>query len=417
MKTNAIPNRRLVQRRILLLCWLSYALSYLCRTNLSIALPQMTAEFEWNTAAAGAIGSGFFVSYGLGHLVSGILGDRLSAKKFMAIGLFGTSLCNLLMGFFPNYIVIFSVWLLNGLFLSTLWGPIVRVIAAWFSPSERNFPAVLVSLSSMVGYLISWAGLGIVIQLTGWRGAFFLPGSITLAFTLWFCLRMEVSPKCLGLEDFSFNQPENEEPEPPTRVPLWKLVRKEHLLSFCIAAAAQGIVKDGITLWEPTILTGLHHVSSAEVSIFSSLIPLFSLLGVILSGRLMSRFCGREKKPGILLFAACGLCCILFYFLMGRFLWLDAAFFSVISSLLMGVNTLLLTFLPLRFSVYGRASGVAGLFNFCAYLGAGCSGIFSGFLADLGGWSTTVLLWLILCIVGLTAIWTGFRKTTPAPQK
>lgn len=186
MKPDQIPNRRLMQRRIVLLCWLAYALSYLCRTNLSIALPQMTAEFQWSTAAAGAVGSGFFVSYGVGHLISGILGDRLAVKKFMAVGLLGTSLCNLLMGVFPTYGVIFSVWLLNGLFLSTLWGPIVRVIAAWFSPEERNFPAVLVSLSSMAGYLISWAGLGVVIQFTGWRGAFFLPGILTLLFSLWF---------------------------------------------------------------------------------------------------------------------------------------------------------------------------------------------------------------------------------------
>lgn len=74
MKTIELTNRRLMQRRILLLCWLAYALSYLCRTNLSIALPQMTAEFQWSTAASGTIGSGFFVSYGVGHLISGILG-------------------------------------------------------------------------------------------------------------------------------------------------------------------------------------------------------------------------------------------------------------------------------------------------------------------------------------------------------
>ena len=74
----------------------------------------MTAEFQWSTAAAGAVGSGFFVSYGVGHLISGILGDRLAVKKFMAVGLLGTSLCNLLMGVFPTYGVIFSVWLLNG---------------------------------------------------------------------------------------------------------------------------------------------------------------------------------------------------------------------------------------------------------------------------------------------------------------
>ena len=230
------------------------------------------------------------------------------------------------------------------------------------------------------------------------------------------CIRMEAEPQKLGLEDFSSSQAEKTESAPPAHVSLWKLAKKEHLVCFCIAAAAQGIIKDGITLWEPTMLTGLHHASPAQVSAFSSLIPLCSLLGVVLSGKLMKRFCGREKKPALLLFAACGLCCAVFCFVMGRSLWLDAAFFSVISALLMGVNTLLLTFLPLRFSIYGRASGVAGLFNFCAYLGAGCSGVISGWLADLGGWNTTILLWLALCVLGLAGIWAGFRKKIPVSE-
>ena len=131
MSQTITGQRRMWQRRVLALCWVAYALSYLCRTNLSIALPSMTQELGWSAAKTGMIGSAFFISYGAGHLLNGLLGDKLPIKRFMALGLLGTSLCNLLIGVVPYYGVIFAVWLINGLFLSTLWGPIVRAVAVW----------------------------------------------------------------------------------------------------------------------------------------------------------------------------------------------------------------------------------------------------------------------------------------------
>lgn len=411
--------QRIWQRKILLLCWISYALSYLCRTNLSIALPGMTEEFSWSASSAGLIGSAFFISYAAGHLLSGIAGDRLPIKKFLCAGMFGTSFCNLLMGFFPVYGVILAVWTVNGLFLSTLWGPIVRAIAVWYSPDDRNSPAVIISFSSLAGYLLSWAGLGLLIQYASWRAAFFLPGAVTLCYSFLFAAKMNDNPARVGLTNYSRPAEEAEAADPSQERPvsLWTLVREQRLLYFCVAALAQGVIKDGITLWEPTILTDLYDASAGIVATASSLIPLCSFFGVFLSGRLMNRYYGREKKPGMLLFLGTGCCCLLFFLLLGRSLWLDVLFFSVISALLCGVNTLLLTFIPLRLSACGRSSSVAGLFNFFAYLGAGSSGILSGALVDRWGWSSTVLLWAGLCLLGIVMIAAGFRGKSPAAEE
>ena len=122
MEAVAPPSQQRWQKRILALCWVSYALSYLCRTKLSIALPEMTAQLHWSAAKAGVIGSVFFISCGIGHLINGMLGDRIPVKKFMLLGLAGTLFCNLLIGFFPYCTVILLVWLVNGVFLSTLLG-------------------------------------------------------------------------------------------------------------------------------------------------------------------------------------------------------------------------------------------------------------------------------------------------------
>lgn len=175
MEAVASPSQQRWQKRILALCWVSYALSYLCRTKLSIALPEMTAQLHWSAAKAGVIGSVFFISCGIGHLMNGMLGDRIPVKKFMLPGLAGTLLCNLLIGFFPYCTVILLVWLVNGVFLSTLWGPVVRAAAIRYAPSQRNAPAMLVSASSLGGYLVSWAGLGLWCSSPAGRGPFSSP--------------------------------------------------------------------------------------------------------------------------------------------------------------------------------------------------------------------------------------------------
>ena len=403
------------QKTTLMLCWLAYAFSYLCRTNLSIALPDMTHQMGWSTASAGAISSAFFLSYAVGHLFNGIMGDRLPIKPFMLLGLLGSSVCNLLIGFFPVYQVVLAVWMLNGFLLSTLWGPIIRAIAVWYPPEERNPPAMVISFSSLAGYLLSWAGLGVLIQLTSWRGAFFLPGIVTLAFSLWFLWKMQDAPQKLGLENYAStvlpNQPAGES------ISLWQLIRRERLLFFCLAALAQGIIKDGITLWAPTMLQELHGLSAAAVSGAAAWIPVVSFGGVLLSGKLMKRYYGKEKMPGILLFGGTGIYCLLFFCTLGKALWCDVLFFSLISALLSGINTLLLTFIPLRLSSCGKTSTVAGLFNFFAYLGAGCSGILSGVMATFAGWGGSVLLWGILCILGAGSVAGGFARQQTTPKE
>ena len=61
MEAHASALQKTWQKRTLALCRLSYALSYLCRTNLSIALPEMTARLHGTAAKAGVIGSAFLL--------------------------------------------------------------------------------------------------------------------------------------------------------------------------------------------------------------------------------------------------------------------------------------------------------------------------------------------------------------------
>ena len=59
-----------------------------------------------------------------------------------------------------------------------------------------------------------------------------------------------------------------------------------------------------------------------------------------------------------------------------------------------GINSLLLTSLPLSFSNEGHVGAVAGFLDFASYVGGGVSALVVGQLLDRTSWAAVFLYWL-----------------------
>jgi len=60
---------------------------YLGRLNYSIAKNSIESEFPVvNAEVLGAIGSAFFFMYAIGQFVNGAIGDKIGARRLVAIG-------------------------------------------------------------------------------------------------------------------------------------------------------------------------------------------------------------------------------------------------------------------------------------------------------------------------------------------
>ena len=77
------PNLGFWQWRIVIMGWFTYASFYLGRVNLSIAMPNLRESFNISSHEVGLLGSGFFLSYAFGQLISGHLGDRISPRSLV----------------------------------------------------------------------------------------------------------------------------------------------------------------------------------------------------------------------------------------------------------------------------------------------------------------------------------------------
>lgn len=397
---------------------MAYVSAYLCRTNLSIVLPSMKDTFEWNNALVGLIGTAFFWCYAVGQLINGSIGDKVNPRYFIPIGLIGSSIINFLIGIFPNIYFILIVWSINGFLLSTIWGPIIRITAAWFPTKERTKVAVGLNLSMMGGYLLSWGLVGVIINYTSWRWGFFLPALFTFCYAIIFLVFMRAKPREVGGEDYSQSIVNKESIEcnqslkenQMDNLSLFQLIKKERLWLIAIACISQGVIKEGIALWTPTFLKDNYHVSQTQISLVSTFVPLVGIAGIFLAGWLNARYKERERKPLTILLIMAIISCFTLYYVIGNNIYLDVILLSLSSAIMYGINMLLLTMVPLSYARYNKASGVTGFLDFCSYLGAGLSGVLTGFIVDLFGWSIIMVFWSILAFIGIIAVSRGFSK-------
>jgi len=159
--------------------FLGYAAFYLVRNNVSVVALEMQGSLNYTKSMIGDIMATTALSYGLSKFLMGSVSDRSNARKFMALGLLLTAICNFAFGASSNYHMHLLLWGLNGFAQGMGWPPCGRVMGHWYSESERGLTFSIWNTSHNIGggiaaSLATWA----VITFGGGTTAFLLPGFI-----------------------------------------------------------------------------------------------------------------------------------------------------------------------------------------------------------------------------------------------
>ena len=403
------------QKRVFILCWMAYSFAYFCRANFSVALPAIQDTYKWSNAKVGLIGSSLFWVYALGQLVNGYIGDKIDSRRFVFIGLIASAAINIAFGFANSFPLMVVLWGINGFFQSMLWGPIIKTLSNWFSHKQKNRVAVLISTTMVSGYLIAWAFSGLILYYKSWRWVFYLPGIIVTAFSVVWYIGMRSHPKEVGLT-ISDNEENSEIPANETnseQLSLWQLIIKTKLIPVAIACIAQGIIRDGITLWSPKFLMETQNMSIDSTIGLVIIIPIANFIGIMFAGWLNKRLNNNEKLTSIVLYSAGFISCLGLFIFSGINIFISMICLYLSSALMAGANTLLISIVPLHYGKYNKVSSVAGFLDFCCYVGSGITGIMTGFLVDKTGWNGVLLSWIAVSIIGVISIfiaWTSGKK-------
>lgn len=400
------------------LCWMVYFTSYLGRLNYSAAMPLMIKEAVLSKSQAGFISMLYFALYGVGQLCNGILGDRIDPKKMIFAGLFLSTLANLTMGIFHSFFLCSLIWGINGYAQAMIWPPILRIFSESLQEKEKLKACVNIVSSQVAGTFAAYLMSSGLIRFCGWSSVFFAAAFFLLAVSVFWILGFQIVER---KSEILYRKKKAEEETkgglqadralknpPPTSRP----IEKKRLLDFSfivryglavalIPTMVQGVLKDGLTTWIPTYITETFFTSPAFSVLLTTCIPMVNLMGAYCANYIYKKNKNNEFSAAFYLFGLASLSLVGIYILRGRCLFLTVFLFSITTLSMMGVNTLFINILPMKFERINKVSTISGFFNSVAYAGCALSAYGIGVFVEKIGWSFAVASWLLLTLLAL----------------
>ncbi|NLO41322.1 MAG: MFS transporter [Ruminiclostridium sp.] len=419
--TGRITDQRKI-RQLFLLCFSVYFVTYLGRLSYSVSLVEIIRVEGFDKGKAGMIGTMFFFSYGLSQLFSGFLGDILPAKWLVLGALTVSGVSNVLMGRMPTPELMAAVWCVNGIAQAFIWSPLLRTLCEYMPEEERTKRCLHLNYSVPLGTVISYILSATLINAFQWRWAFYVPAVCLFAMGAAWYISMGFMERYVkkirsgepGVEEANTDQAEmQEEPKQRTeaRPYSWKhLLVASGLFGLLPALFVQGALKDGVATWVPTFLQENYDTSSM-VSILSTIvIPVCNLFGVALAS-MVDRLLRKDEAFGsAVFFGACGSALLVLLLWVQNHMLVALAMFTLCTTSMMAVNTILTAALPARFARTGRASSIYGIINSCVYAGTALSTYGIGALSTAYGWNATIRVWVIGAFLAMAVCFIVSRK-------
>jgi len=156
-----IPRERWL--RIIPIALLMYTISFINRTNISLALPAISRDLHLSGSEAGQLAGIFFWGYLLLQIPGGYLAQRWSAKWLIAVMLATWGLCAVGCGLARNWQELALMRFLLGLAEGSVYPATLVLLSNWFPRSERArangfwnlcLPMAVVFSSPLSGWLL-----------------------------------------------------------------------------------------------------------------------------------------------------------------------------------------------------------------------------------------------------------------------
>jgi MFS family permease len=135
MLSESAPQERWL--RIIPIALLMYTISFVNRTNISLALPAITRDLHLDPSQAGEVAGIFFWGYLLLQIPGGFIAERWGAKRLIAVMLAAWGLCAVGCGMAQNGQQLLVMRFLLGVAEGSVYPATLVLISHWFPQGER----------------------------------------------------------------------------------------------------------------------------------------------------------------------------------------------------------------------------------------------------------------------------------------
>ena len=390
-------------------CWLSYFFAYFGRMNYSACMAAIIVAEGYSKGMVGLVGTGLFITYGVGQIFSGFLGDYVSPRKMIMVGLVGSSISNLCMCVAPDLNCMIIAWCVNGFMQSLLWSPIVRMFAQYFTTQVRGTLGVYINSTVPVGTLATYGFTALILEMTGnWKMVFF--GAfvvVMLTAAGWWISTGILLPKLTRVDTDNTAQAANAD-KTVKKMPLGEVVLSSGMVFMCLVLMMQGMLKEGITAWMPNLMGERFDIGTTLAIVITALIPMFNIVGISIAAA-ARKVIGDEVRCSFFLFIAGTISLVILYVTSFIGLIPMFVFFSIATTIMMAVNTVYVGVVPGYFAKQGRSSSVSGILNAFVNLGIATSMFATGAFSEAFGWDMTMIFWCVCGGIGIFSSFTGYQ--------
>ena len=377
---------------------LVYFTSYVTRLNLSAIVQEVINSTGYSKTSFSFVLVALSITYGVGQVVNGIIGDKVKPQLVILIGLTFATITNFIFPFFSFSITILTIlWAINGFAQAMMWPPLVRIMVNTFDEETYNKVVIKVINSAYVGTILIYLVSPLIISILNWKFVFFFSSICgVLALIIW----------SITYNKINITSKEEKEINKSFSFP------KEALfpIAFIIVAIIlQGMLREGITTWTPSYLVEIFNYSEETSIFFTVALAILSIVATLIIGYIYRKFINNEVMLAACVFSLGVILLFVLYFTYDLNSILSISLIAIIMGCIHGVNLCLISFVPKRFKKYGNISTISGVINSFTYVGAALSTYGIALLIENTGWEFTILSWLIIALIGTLMVIIPFK--------
>jgi sugar phosphate permease len=380
---------------------------YLCRKNLSVALPLLQDTWHLGKAQVGIIASASTVAYAVGKLLNGAIVDRIGGRAGFLLALLGVALFGIAGALAPGLGALTLFYSLNRYSGSAGWGSMVKLMPTWFRPIRM---ATVIGILSM-GYVFGGVAAPLLAATVehyggGWRAVMGVPSLVLLgiAAVCVFVVRrgpLHPDPAPADGTEVRESATMDDEVNLENWEAIFSLFHRPRFLVVCGLSFVLTLVRESFNTWSVDYLTSIQGgtKSVALAAVQSTGFDLAGAVSILAMGVVYDR--ARPESRRWLVAGILAMLTVVIAALpgVGRAHPVTAAWLvGLVGLLVYGPYSLLSGVMAVESGGPRLAATAAGIIDSCGYVAGILAGYALGRLLDLGGYSLG-----FLCLAILTA--------------
>jgi sugar phosphate permease len=383
------------RRAALLLSWLAYASYYLGRKGLSVVKSALAASLGTSTATLALIDTGFLGAYALGQVPSGLLADRVGARRLVGFGMLASAGACAWFGTSSTAAALVLAFAMNGLAQATGWPGCTQTVALHTTAVERGKVMGLWSTCYQLGGVAATALAAFLLASSGWRAAFLAPaawlalvGSLVLRF-------LPDAPPDKVSDVGSVERNTKQESDDARR----RLLRDPVLYAYGASYFCIKLIRYTLLFWLPFYLHASAGFDAVQSGYLSISFDIGGVVGSVGLGYLSDRVGGKRSLAAVCSLGLLALALLVYARLGHAGALAHFAVMALVGTLLFGPDSLISGAAAQDLGGQRAAATAVGIVNGLGSVGALLQGALTLFVQQAFGWQA-----LFYALLGLALL-------------